>query len=317
MTYSTLAGIGASLPEKIVDNEFFSDYLETSGEWIDSRTGIKTRRFAEPGDMVSSLALPAAKSALKSAGVKAQDLDMILFATTTPDRFMPSTACLLQGMLGANSCPAMDIQAVCSGFVYGLEVADALVRSDKAKNVLLVGADLYSRVLDFQDRSTCILFGDGAGAAVVAACDKPGLAAVNLHADGSQADVITMKGHVSGNKITGEAFFRMDGPKVYKLAIEAMEKSAREACEAAGIEPADVAWLVPHQANLRIVDTLATRLGVQPDRVVRTVREHANTSAASVPLALETIWASIKPGDWVLFTAAGGGFTWGSALWRA
>ena len=298
-------------------NDHFAEYLDTSDEWIESRTGIRTRRFVEPGTQVSELALPAAKDALEMAGVQAGEIDMILFATTTPDRFMPSTACLLQGMLGTGSCPAMDIQAVCSGFIYGLEVADAFVKSGKYEKVLLVGADIYSRVLDFQDRSTCILFGDGAGAALVTASDKPGIASVNLSADGSQADVITMQGHVSGNSIVGEGYFRMNGPKVYKLAVEAMTQSAKNACESAGIEIGEVTWLVPHQANLRIIDALASRLGVESDRVVRTVREHANTSAASVPLALNTIWDQIKPGDWVLLSAAGGGFTWGSALWRA
>lgn len=317
MTHSTITGIGTSLPERVVGNDFFSEYLDTSEEWISSRTGIKTRRFVEPGTQVAELALPAAQGAMEMAGMKATDVDLILFATTTPDRFMPSTACLLQGMLGSDGCPALDVQAVCSGFLYGLELADALVRSEKYERILLVGAEIYSRVLDFDDRSTCILFGDGAGAAVIAASDKPGIAAVNLGADGSLADVITMKGHVAKNEIVGDGFFRMDGPKVYKLAISAMERSARKACEEAGIEVSDIDWLVPHQANLRILDTLASRMGVDQEKVVRTVTDHANTSAASVPLALESIWERIKPGEWVMLSAVGGGLTWGSALWRA
>lgn len=321
MSRATISGVGGELPGAPVGNEHFASYLDTDDAWIVSRTGIEARHRAPAGASLVDLALPAAERALASAGVDAAALDLIVMATTTPDQVMPATACLLQARLGigAAGCPAFDVQAVCSGFVYALQLADAAVRTGQAGRVLVVGADMYSRILDYQDRGTCILFGDGAGAAVVTAAPEegPGIAAVDLHADGRLAALIETPGRVSGQRLEGPGAFRMDGPQVYKVAIEKMEESARAVCAKAGVAPGQVAWLVAHQANLRIIDRLARGLGLPDERVVRTVARHANTSAASIPLALASVWDRIAPGDWVLFTAAGGGFTWGSVLWRA
>ncbi|MBF2735833.1 MAG: ketoacyl-ACP synthase III [Betaproteobacteria bacterium AqS2] len=317
---ATISGVGGELPGEPVGNAHFASYLDTDDAWIVSRTGIEARHRA-PADMsLVDLALPAAERALASAKVKAAELDLIIMATTTPDQFMPATACLLQARLdGAAGCPAFDVQAVCSGFVYALQLADAAVRAGQAERVLVVGADMYSRILDYQDRGTCILFGDGAGAAVVTATETEGtgIAAVDLHADGRLAAIIETPGRVSGQRLEGTGAFAMDGPQVYKVAIEKMAESARAVCDQAAVAPADLAWLVAHQANLRIIDRVAKDLGLADERVVRTVARHANTSAASIPLALASVWDRIVPGDWVLFTAAGGGFTWGSVLWRA
>ena len=317
MSFSTITGIGGHLPGERFDNEHFTTHLDTSSEWIASRTGIHTRNFAPAGTLVADAALPAARQALERSGLEPGELDLIVFATTTPDRFMPATACLLQSKLCAGSCPAFDVQAVCSGFIYGLEIADAMIRSGKCQKVLVVGADLYSRLLDFQDRTTCVLFGDGAGAAVLEASSKAGIAAVNIHADGSQADAITTSGMLARNSVAGSGLFSMNGPLVFKLAVRVMAQSARQACADAAIEPSELDWLVAHQANLRIINSLASSLDIADEKVVRTVGEHANTSAASIPLALCSIWDQLEPGAWVLLTAAGGGLTWGSALWRA
>ena len=320
MRHATLSGIGSELPGAPVGNDVFASYLDTDDAWIVSRTGISHRHRAAAGTSLVEIAQPAAERALASAGVRPDDVDMLIVATTTPDQVMPATACFLQAALGiSNDCPAYDIQAVCSGFVYALQQATAAVEAGQRERVLVVGADMYSRLLDYQDRSTCILFGDGAGAALVTArTDRPGIAAIDLHADGRLAGIIETPGRISEQRLQGGAgSFTMDGPKVYKVAIEKMAASARAACAAAGIEPGELAWLVAHQANLRIIDSLARDLGLQDERVVKTVAQHANTSAASIPLALASIWDRIEPGDWVLMTAAGGGFTWGSVLWQA
>lgn len=320
MRHATLSGIGSELPGAPVGNDFFASYLDTDDAWIVSRTGISQRHRAAAGTSLVEIAQPAAERALASAGVRPDDVDMLIVATTTPDQVMPATACFLQAALGiSNDCPAYDIQAVCSGFVYALQQAAAAVESGQRERVLVVGADMYSRLLDYQDRSTCILFGDGAGAALVTARDdRPGIAAIDLHADGRLAGIIETPGRISEQRLQGGAgSFTMDGPKVYKVAIEKMAASARAACAQAGIDPGELGWLVAHQANLRIIDSLARDLGLQNERVVKTVAQHANTSAASIPLALASIWDCIEPGDWVLMTAAGGGFTWGSVLWQA
>lgn len=314
--FATITGVGGHLPGAAVGNDHFAGTLETTAEWIETRTGIVSRNFAAADAEVADAALPAASQALERAGVAAAELDLIIFATTTPDRLMPATACLLQAKLGA-SCPAFDVQAVCSGFVYGLEIAAAMVAAGSYARILVVGADLYSRLLDFADRTTCVLFGDGAGAAVVEASAKPGIVASNLGADGKLADVITTAGRVNQGRVEGSGSFAMDGPLVYKVAVKVMAASARRACADAGLEPAALDWLVVHQANLRIINTLARELGIADARVVRTVAKHANTSAASIPLALSTIWGRIAPGEHVLLVAAGGGLTWGSVLWRA
>lgn len=313
----TLSGIGGHLPNNLVGNDYFEQYLNTTDEWIRKRTGIANRYFAKPDTQVSQLALPAARQAIKQAGMDANDIELIIFATTTPDRCMPATACLLQSMLCANNCPAFDVQAVCSGFVYGISIATAMISASMANNALVIGADIYSRLLDMQDRSTCILFGDGAGAAVLTRSDRAGIEAVNLYADGRHADLITTTGPSSSTQSADKAVFTMDGPAVYKTAVLKMTESALQACEQAGCSPQDIDWLVVHQANLRIIDAIAKKLKIKQDKVVRTVVDHANTSAASIPLGLETIWERIKPDDLVLMTTAGGGFTWGSVLWRA
>ncbi len=312
--HARIVGIGSQLPAKRVANSHFADYLNTSDEWIRERTGIHARYLAEPGTSVCDLAEPAARKALADAQVAAADLDLIVVATTTPDRVFPATACLLQDRLGAGGCPAFDVQAVCTGFLYALSCAEAMFRAGRSRRALVVGADIFSRLLDWQDRSTCILFGDGAGAVVLADASEPGIAAVELGADGSTADALTVPGHPDGGKLTSCATASMDGKLVFKLAVQTMLASSRSVCSKAGIEPATVDWMVPHQANERIIDALADRLGVDADRVVRSIREHGNTSAASIPLGLDTIKEHLKAGTNVLMTAAGGGFTWGAAV---
>jgi len=323
MTYATIAGSGSFLPEKVVSNDALAAELATrdvitSDEWIIERTGIRQRHLAERGVKTSQLATEAAKRALQDAGVQAEDVDLIIVATSTPDFVFPSTACLVQANLGAKGGAAFDVQAVCSGFVYALSTADAFVRAGRARCALVIGAEVFSSILDWNDRSTCVLFGDGAGAVVLKASDQPGILAAHLHADGSQNKILCAAGNVAYGSVVGDPFLRMDGQAVFKQAVTVLDRSARDVCAEAGVSVADVDWLVPHQANVRILNFLARKLQVPTEKVVVTVDVHANTSAASVPLALDAARRDgrVKPGQLVLMQGVGGGFTWGSVLAR-
>ena len=316
MTYSRIIGTGSYLPVNVVSNDELARRVDTSDEWIRSRTGIRQRHLAEPTQTSSDLAYLAARQAIAAAGIAATDIDLIIVATSTPDFIFPSTACLLQARLGIKRCPAFDVQAVCAGFVYALDIADKYIRSGTHRHALVVGAEVFSRILDWNDRATCVLFGDGAGAVVLAADTKPGVRASVLHADGSQAGILSTPGHVCGGKVTGDPFLRMDGQAVFKLAVRVLDEVARETLALCNMQPTDVDWLIPHQANVRILDATAKKLGIDPAKVIITVDRHANTSAASVPLALDVAVRDgrIKRGDKVLLEGVGGGFTWGAAL---
>ncbi len=316
MIYSRIAGTGSYLPANVVSNEELARRVDTSDEWIRSRTGIRQRHIAQATQTSSDLAHHAALKAIAAAGISATDIDLIIVATSTPDYIFPSTACLLQAKLGIKRCPAFDVQAVCAGFVYALDIADKYIRSGAHRHALVVGAEVFSRILDWNDRATCVLFGDGAGAVVLAAAAAPGVHASVLHADGSQAGILSTPGHVSGGIVTGDPFLRMDGQAVFKLAVRVLDEVARETLALCDMQPADVDWLIPHQANVRILDATAKKLGIDSARVIVTVDRHANTSAASVPLALDTAVRDgrIKPGHKVLLEGVGGGFTWGAAL---
>ena len=323
MTYAMIAGSGSFLPERVVSNdelaaELATRNISTSDEWIVERTGIRQRHLADRGATTSELATEAAKRALADAGVQAADVDLIIVATSTPDFVFPSTACLVQANLGTKGGAAFDVQAVCSGFVYALSTADAFVRAGRARCALVIGAEVFSRILDWSDRGTCVLFGDGAGAVVLKASDQPGILAAQLHADGSQTKILCAAGNVAYGSVVGDPFLRMDGQAVFKQAVTVLDRSARDVCAEAGIEVSDVDWLVPHQANVRILNFLARRLHVPTEKVVITVDSHANTSAASVPLALDVARRDgrIKAGHLVLMQGVGGGFTWGSVLAR-
>jgi 3-oxoacyl-[acyl-carrier-protein] synthase-3 len=318
MKYSKIVGTGSYLPEKVLTNRELENLVDTSDEWIVIRTGIKQRHIAAEDEKASDLALQASLRALEAAEMSAQDIDLIVLATTTPDQIFPSTACVLQAKLGIRNCPAFDVQAVCSGFVYALGCADAMVRSGSYRNALVVGAEIYSRILDWSDRGTCILFGDGAGAAVLTASDAAGIFSIHLHADGAYRDMLAVPGSVSKGEVLGRPYLVMDGQAVFKFAVNALEEAALEALAANKMQPRDVSWLIPHQANIRIIDALAKKLGIGMDRVVATVDRHGNTSAASVPLALDLAVRDgrVKTGDIVLLEGVGGGFTWGSALLR-
>ena len=316
MIFSRIAGTGSYLPANVVSNEELARRVDTSDEWIRSRTGIRQRHIAHAAQTSSELACNAALPAIAAAGIATADIDLIIVATSTPDYIFPSTACLLQAKLGIQRCPAFDVQAVCAGFVYALDIADKYIRSGTHRHALVVGAEVFSRILDWNDRATCVLFGDGAGAVVLAASDRPGVHASVLHADGSQAGILSTPGHVGGGIITGDPFLRMDGPAVFKLAVRVLDEVARETLALCNLQPADVDWLIPHQANVRILDATAKKLGIDPARVIVTVDRHANTSAASVPLALDAAVRDgrIKTGHKVLLEGVGGGFTWGAAL---
>ena len=315
---SRIIGTGSHLPEKVLTNADLEKIVDTSDEWIRSRTGIRSRHIAAEGELTSDLALPAAQKALQSAGVAAGDIDMIIVATTTPDMIFPSTACILQSRLGIAGCPAFDLQAVCSGFVYALVTADLFIRAGQAKKVLVVGAEVYSRILDWNDRGTCVLFGDGAGAVVLAASDVPGILATRLHADGSHKDQLSVPGSVCGGKVWGRPFVHMDGGSVYRFAVRVFEEVAHEVLDLAGLKVSDLDWFVPHQANIRIMEATARRLGLPVEKVIATVDHHGNTSAASIPLALDEAVRDgrIRPGQTLLLEAVGGGFTWGAVLLR-
>jgi 3-oxoacyl-[acyl-carrier-protein] synthase III len=316
MTYSRIVGTGSYLPPRIVTNHELATRVNTSDEWIVSRTGIRQRHIADEQQTSSDLALEAARAALAAAGSTAGDLDLIIVATSTPDYVFPSTACLLQAKLGVRGCAAFDVQAVCSGFVYALAVADSFVRSGQSRNALVIGAEVFSRILDWSDRATCILFGDGAGAVVLRADERPGVHASVLHADGSHAGILAVPGNVCGGKITGSPFVKMDGPAVFKFAVRVLDDVARETVARCGMQLADIDWLIPHQANVRILDATAKRLGLPAAKLVVTVDRHGNTSAASVPLALDLALRDgrIKRGHKVMLQGVGGGFTWGASL---
>ena len=314
MIYSRIAGTGSYLPPRIVTNAEFSQRLETSDEWIRARTGIAQRHIADESQASSDLALEASRAALQAAGAKPEDIDLIIVATSTPDYIFPSTACLLQAKLGATDCPAFDVQAVCSGFVYALSTADKFIKSGQHKCALVVGAEVFSRILDWNDRGTCVLFGDGAGAVVLRASDTPGIHSSVLRADGRHAGMLSVPGNVSGGKIIGSPFLQMVGNQVFKFAVKVLDEVGRETLALAGAGVEDVDWLIPHQANVRILDATARKLGIPPEKVVVTVDHHGNTSAASIPLALDEYVRAgrIRPGDRLLMEGVGGGFTWGA-----
>ena len=321
MTYSRITGTGSWLPPRRLTNDDMAKMLaargiETSDAWIVERTGIRARHFADDGVNASDLALHAARHALESAGRSAKDVDLIIVATSTPDMVFPSTAAILQHKLGIAGCAAFDLQAVCSGFVYALSVADAMIRAGSARCALVIGAEVFSRILDFTDRTTCVLFGDGAGAVVLEASDKPGILASDLHADGQHVGILCTPGTVSGGKVVGDPLLKMDGQAVFKLAVGVLESAARTVLEKAGRTEADLDWLIPHQANIRIMNGTAKKLKLAPEKLVVTVDEHGNTSAASVPLALDVAVKSgrVQRGDTVLLEGVGGGFTWGAVL---
>ncbi|MBB2774825.1 beta-ketoacyl-ACP synthase III [Comamonas aquatica] len=319
--YARITGTGSYLPPRRLTNhdlaaELAERGIETSHEWIVERTGIEARHFADAATSSSDLALEASRKALEAAGLAPQDIDLIIVATSTPDMVFPSTACILQNKLGANGCAAFDVQAVCSGFVYALTVADAMIRSGGARRALVVGAEVFSRILDFSDRTTCVLFGDGAGAVVLEASDAPGILASDLHADGSHVGILCVPGNVSGGQVLGSPLLTMDGQAVFKLAVGVLEKAARATLEKAGKTDADIDWLIPHQANIRIMQSTARKLKLPMDKVIVTVDQHGNTSAASIPLALDhgVRNGQVKPGQTVLLEGVGGGFTWGAVL---
>jgi 3-oxoacyl-[acyl-carrier-protein] synthase-3 len=319
--YSRITGTGSYLPPRRVTNadlvaELAQSGIETSDQWIVERTGIRARHFAAPDVNCSDLGLEAARKALDAAGCQPQDIDLIIVATSTPDMVFPSAACILQNKLGANGCPAFDIQAVCSGFIYALTVADAMIQTGAVRRALVVGAEVFSRILDFKDRTTCVLFGDGAGAVVLEASDTPGILASDLHADGRYVDILCVPGSVSGGEVLGDPLLKMDGQAVFKLAVGVLDKAARATLAKANLTDADIDWLIPHQANIRIMQSTARKLKLSMDKVVVTVDEHGNTSAASIPLALDHAVRSgqVKKGETLLLEGVGGGFTWGAVL---
>ena len=315
--FARIAGVGSYLPGSPVSNdELARRGVDTTDEWIVTRTGIRTRHLAEAGTTSSEMAFEASCRALESAGVKAEELDLIIVATSTPDYIFPSTACLLQGKLGNVGAMAFDVQAVCSGFVYALNVADKYIRSGSHKKALIVGAEVFSRILDWKDRTTCVLFGDGAGAVVLEASETPGILATAAHADGSQNGILSVPGQVCGGQVTGDPFLRMDGQAVFKFAVRVLFDVAKECCDNAGLATSDVDWLIPHQANIRIIESTAKKLGVPMSNVIVTVDQHGNTSAASVPLALDAAIRDgrIQRGQKIMLEGVGGGFTWGAVL---
>ena len=320
--YARITGTGSHLPPRRVSNQDMVELLaqkglETSHEWIVERTGIHARHFAAEGVFSSDMGADAARKALAAAGLDAQQIDLIVLATSTPDMVFPSTATIVQQKLGiTNNCPAFDVQAVCTGFMYALTVADAMLRAGAASKALVIGSEVFSRILDFNDRTTCVLFGDGAGAVVLEASDQPGILATDIHADGRHRDILCVPGHVSGGVASGSPLLKMDGQAVFKLAVGLLDKTARATLEKAGVAQEEIDWLVPHQANIRIMQGTARKLHLPPEKVVNTVHEHGNTSAASIPLALDQYVRSgqIQRGQKLLLEGVGGGFTWGSAL---
>ena len=319
--YSRITGTGSYLPPRRLSNadlvlELATKGVETSDDWIVERTGIRARHFAAPDVGSSDLALHAATSALQAAGMDAKAIDLIIVATSTPDMVFPSTACILQHKLGASGGAAFDVQAVCSGFVYALTVADAMIKTGAAKRALVVGAEVFSRILDFNDRTTCVLFGDGAGAVVLEASETPGILATDLHADGKHAGLLCVPGQVAGGAVIGSPLLQMDGQAVFKLAVRVLDETARATLAKAGKTEADIDWLIPHQANIRIMEGTAKKLKLSRDKLIVTVDEHGNTSAASIPLALDHAVRAgkVKKNDTLMLEGVGGGFTWGAVL---
>ncbi|MBT9552284.1 MAG: ketoacyl-ACP synthase III [Hydrogenophaga sp.] len=319
--FARISGTGSCLPPLRLTNadmvvRLAAAGVETSDEWIVERTGIRARHFVSDGVFASDLAAEACRKAMDAAGVSAQDIDLIIVATSTPDMVFPSTAAILQHKLGIVGCPVFDVQAVCSGFIYALTVADALIRTGSANKALVVGSEVFSRLLDFNDRTTCVLFGDGSGAVVVEASDTPGILATDIHADGKHAGILCVPGHVSGGHILGDPLLKMDGQAVFKLAVGVLEDTARAVLAKAGRTEADIDWLIPHQANIRIMASTARKLKLPMDKVVVTVDQHGNTSAASIPLALDHAvrLGQVQKGDTLMLEGVGGGFTWGSVL---
>ncbi|MES2424853.1 MAG: beta-ketoacyl-ACP synthase III [Pseudomonadota bacterium] len=319
--YSRIIGTGSYLPPRRLSNadlalELAAQGVETSDDWIVERTGIRARHFAAPDVCCSDLGAEAARNALQAAGIAASEIDLIIVATSTPDMVFPSAAAILQHKLGVAGCPAFDVQAVCSGFVYALTVADAMIQNGTASKALVIGSEVFSRILDFKDRTTCVLFGDGAGAVVLAASDTPGILATDLHADGKHVGILCVPGNVSGGKVIGDPLLKMDGQAVFKLAVGVLEDAARATLAKANLTATDIDWLIPHQANIRIMQSTAKRLKLPLEKLIVTVDQHGNTSAASIPLALDVSVRSgkIKPGDTLMLEGVGGGFTWGAVL---
>ena len=313
---SRIAGTGRCLPERVVTNDELAERLATSDEWIRTRTGIRQRHIAAQGQQTSDLALIASREALAATSLSSADVDLIIVATTTPDVVFPSTACILQAKLGARGGPAFDVQAVCSGFVYALAIADKMIAGGLARNALVVGAEIYSRILDWSDRGTCVLFGDGAGAVVLVPSAEPGILSAHLHADGHYKDILCVPGQVNRGGVVGTPFVQMEGHAVFKFAVKVLADVAEEALAANGKKARDIDWLIPHQANIRIMDATAKRLGLSSEHVISTVDAHANTSAASIPLALDVAVRDgrIRRGEHLMLLGVGGGFTWGSVF---
>ena len=318
---SRITGTGSMLPRRRVTNADLTEVLarrgiETSDEWIVERSGIRARHFADESQSASDLAVAAARHAMAAAGRTPDEIDLIIVATSTPDMIFPSTACIVQRKLGIAGCPAFDVQAVCAGFIYALTVADSMIRTGIASRVLVIGAEVFSRLLDFNDRGTCVLFGDGAGAVVLEAADTPGILATDLHADGRHVDILCVPGTISGGKVLGDPLLKMNGQAVFKLAVSVLEAAARSVLVKAGRTEADIDWFIPHQANIRIMQGTARKLKLPLDKLIVTVDEHGNTSAASIPLALDVAVRSgrVRPGDTVMLEGVGGGFTWGAVL---
>ena len=319
--YSRISGTGSFLPPRRLTNadlvaELAAQGVESSDDWIVERTGIRARHFVDPGVGSSDLGFEAAQRAIQAAGCQPSDIDLIIVATSTPDMVFPSTAALLQSKLGIVGCPVFDVQAVCSGFIYAITVADAMIKTGTAKRALVIGAEVFSRILDFKDRTTCVLFGDGAGAVVLEASSTPGLLATDIHADGQYSELLCVPGHVSGGAILGDPVLKMDGQAVFKLAVGVLEETALASLRKAGLNASDIDWLVPHQANIRIMQSTARKLKMSMDKVIVTVDQHGNTSAASIPLALDHGVRSgqITKGQTLMLEGVGGGFTWGSVL---
>ena len=319
--YSRISGTGSFLPPRRLTNadlvaELAAQGVDSSDDWIVERTGIRARHFADPGVGSSDLGLQAAQRAIQAAGCQPSDIDLIIVATSTPDMVFPSTAALLQSKLGIVGCPVFDVQAVCSGFIYAMTVADAMIKTGTAKRALVIGAEVFSRILDFKDRTTCVLFGDGAGAVVLEASSTPGILATDIHADGKYSELLCVPGHVSGGAILGDPVLKMDGQAVFKLAVGVLEETALASLSKAGLSATDIDWLVPHQANIRIMQSTARKLKMPMEKVIVTVDQHGNTSAASIPLALDHGVRSgqITKGQTLMLEGVGGGFTWGSVL---
>ena len=319
--YSRISGTGSFLPPRRLTNadlvaELAVKGVESSDDWIVERTGIRARHFVDPGVGSSDLGFEAAQRAIQAAGCQPSDIDLIIVATSTPDMVFPSTAALLQSKLGIVGCPVFDVQAVCSGFIYAMTVADAMIKTGTAKRALVIGAEVFSRILDFKDRTTCVLFGDGAGAVVLEASSTPGILATDIHADGKYSELLCVPGHVSGGAILGDPVLKMDGQAVFKLAVGVLEETALASLSKAGLNATDIDWLVPHHANIRIMQSTARKLKMSMDKVIVTVDQHGNTSAASIPLALDHGVRSgqITKGQILMLEGVGGGFTWGSVL---